>query len=60
MGYTTVRLPASLTNRADDLVGTRGYRSRAEIVTDALRRFLDREEARAGALVEASADKVPA
>ena len=46
MTYARVSLPKPLINDIDDIVnrGYRGYRSRAEVITDAIRRFLDEIE----------------
>jgi Arc/MetJ-type ribon-helix-helix transcriptional regulator len=40
--YTTIKVPNDLILIADRLIGTRGYKSRGEIVKDALRDFLDK------------------
>lgn len=40
--HNTVRLPESLTNDMDKLIGTRGFTSRAEIAKQAIRDYLDR------------------
>lgn len=40
-GYGTVRIPVELDNEIIALIGTRGFRSKAEIVKEALRLFLD-------------------
>jgi len=39
-GYTTIKIPLELTKELDFLIGTRGFRSRAEIVKEALRHLL--------------------
>ena len=39
--YVTVRLPKELVNEIDEIVGTRGYKSRAEFVKEAIRKKLD-------------------
>jgi metal-responsive CopG/Arc/MetJ family transcriptional regulator len=41
--YTTVRLPKALLKQVDDVVknGDWGYSSRAELVKEAIRRFLE-------------------
>ncbi len=43
MSYQGVNLPKPLLKEVDDVVkrGYRGYRSRAEFVADAIRRYLD-------------------
>lgn len=39
--YTTVKIPSELAARLDAYASDLGYRSRAEIVNDAIRRFID-------------------
>jgi len=39
--YIYVPLPRELVEEVDQLIGTMGYRSRAEIVKDAIRRLVD-------------------
>ena len=39
--YATVKIPFELATKLDALVSDMGYRSRAEIVNDAIRRFID-------------------
>ena len=39
--YATVKIPVELSSRLDEYVAKLGYRSRAEIVNDAIRRFID-------------------
>jgi metal-responsive CopG/Arc/MetJ family transcriptional regulator len=39
--YVTVKIPSELASKLDSLVQTMGYHSRAEIVNDAVRRFID-------------------
>lgn len=39
--YATVRIPSELTTKLDDLLSDLGYRSRAEVVNDAIRRYID-------------------
>lgn len=39
--YNTVKIPAELATKLDELVSDLGYHSRAEIVNDAIRRFID-------------------
>jgi len=39
--YATVKIPQDLATRLDEFVSDMGYRSRAEIVNDAIRRFID-------------------
>jgi metal-responsive CopG/Arc/MetJ family transcriptional regulator len=46
--YTTVKIPQELALKLDSYVADLGYRSRAEIVNDAIRRFID-ERKRLGA-----------
>ncbi len=40
-GYVTVKIPAELAAKLDELEKELGYHSRAEIVNDAVRRFID-------------------
>jgi len=39
--YATVKIPSELAEKLDRFVSDMGYRSRAEIVNDAIRRFID-------------------
>ena len=39
--YATVKIPQELAATLDEFVANMGYRSRAEIVNDAIRRFID-------------------
>lgn len=39
--YTTVKIPSELANKIDILISDHGYHSRAEVVNDAIRRFID-------------------
>jgi metal-responsive CopG/Arc/MetJ family transcriptional regulator len=39
--YATVKIPFELAEKLDKFVTDMGYRSRAEIVNDAIRRFID-------------------
>jgi len=39
--YATVKIPQELASKLDEFVVDMGYRSRAEIVNDAIRRFID-------------------
>jgi len=39
--YATVKIPQELASKLDAFVADLGYRSRAEIVNDAIRRFID-------------------
>jgi metal-responsive CopG/Arc/MetJ family transcriptional regulator len=39
--YATVKIPKDLAATLDEFVANMGYRSRAEIVNDAIRRFID-------------------
>ncbi len=39
--HETVRLPKSLLEETDQLIGKRGFGSRAEVVKQALREYLD-------------------
>lgn len=39
--YTSVNIPEGLTKELDKLAKVEAYRSRAEVVSDAIRRFLD-------------------
>lgn len=43
MSYNTIRLPEPLITEIDSLIKTqyRGYRSRAEFIAEAVRRYLD-------------------
>ena len=45
--YTTVKIPTELAAKLDAFASDLGYRSRAEIVNDAIRRFID-ERSRLG------------
>jgi len=38
--YVTIRLPRDLVDEIDQLVGKLGYRSRSEVVKEAVRRLL--------------------
>ena len=38
--YTTVRIPKELANEIDDIIGTKGFRTRVEVTKEALRQFL--------------------
>jgi Arc/MetJ-type ribon-helix-helix transcriptional regulator len=40
--HNTVRLPEELTDEMDKLIGTHGFRSRAEIAKEAIRAFLEK------------------
>ncbi|MDG6997886.1 MAG: ribbon-helix-helix protein, CopG family [Nitrososphaerota archaeon] len=48
--YVTVKIPSELAEILDDLASEMGYRSRAEIVNDSIRRFID--DHRAGELAK--------
>ena len=39
--YATVKIPQELATKLDEFASEMGYRSRAEIVNDAIRRFID-------------------
>jgi metal-responsive CopG/Arc/MetJ family transcriptional regulator len=39
--YTTVKIPTDLAKKLDDAAKNLGYTSRAEIVNDAIRRFIE-------------------
>jgi metal-responsive CopG/Arc/MetJ family transcriptional regulator len=39
--YTTVKIPSELAAKLDAYTSELGYRSRAEIVNDAIRRFIE-------------------
>jgi metal-responsive CopG/Arc/MetJ family transcriptional regulator len=39
--YTTVKIPSELAAKLDEFAADMGYRSRAEIVNDAIRRFIE-------------------
>jgi len=39
--YATVKIPVELAGILDEISSKFGYRSRAEIVNDAIRRFID-------------------
>ncbi|NLB77216.1 MAG: ribbon-helix-helix protein, CopG family [Crenarchaeota archaeon] len=41
-----IRLPAELALEMDKLIGTRGFRSRAEVAKTAIREFLEKYPAR--------------
>lgn len=40
--YTTIKLPNELVAEIDKLVGKQGFRSRTEVVKEALRRYFER------------------
>jgi metal-responsive CopG/Arc/MetJ family transcriptional regulator len=39
--YATVKIPTELSGKLDSLIPELGYHSRAEIVNDAIRRFIE-------------------
>ena len=39
--YATVRIPSELAGKLDLMLSDLGYRSRAEVVNDAIRRYID-------------------
>ena len=39
--YTTIKIPRELANRLDNITKNLGYASRAEKVSDAIRRFIE-------------------
>jgi metal-responsive CopG/Arc/MetJ family transcriptional regulator len=39
--YTTVKIPTDLAKKLDEVAKNLGYTSRAEIVNDAIRRFIE-------------------
>ena len=39
--YTTIKIPSELAAKLDLLISEQGYHSRAEVVNDAIRRFID-------------------
>ena len=39
--YATVKIPSELAGKLDNLNSDHGYHSRAEVVNDAIRRFID-------------------
>ena len=41
--YATVKIPIELASKLDELSEDLGYRSRAEIVKDAVRRFIENQ-----------------
>jgi metal-responsive CopG/Arc/MetJ family transcriptional regulator len=43
--YTTIRIPKHLSKQIDFLIGKFGFTSRAEIVKQAIRNFLEKYEA---------------
>lgn len=45
--YISVSLPEELIEEIDSLVGKMGYRSRPDIISDALRRFFEEMRGRA-------------
>ncbi len=53
--YATVKIPFELASQLDELVKSLGYRSRAEIVNDAIRRFMEARKK----LDEAGEEKIP-
>ena len=42
--YATVKIPIELARALETITSEGGYRSRAEIVNDAIRRFLERQK----------------
>jgi len=43
--YVCVKIPKNLADLVDKCIGTRGFSSRADVVNEAIRRFLENEEA---------------
>jgi len=41
--YVTIKLPKSLVEHVDKMIGKKGYTSRAEVVKEALRQLLKHE-----------------
>ena len=39
--YATVKIPAELAQKLDSMITDQGYHSRAEVVNDAIRRFIE-------------------
>ncbi len=50
--YATVKIPQELAKTLDEFAADMGYRSRAEIVNDAIRRFIDERKRLDHSLVE--------
>lgn len=42
--HVTLKIPQELITEIDKLVGTRGYRSRAEIAKQAIREYIDKQK----------------
>ena len=40
--FITVSIPAELVQEIDEVVGSRGYRSRPDVIKDAVRRHLEK------------------
>ena len=56
--YATVKIPEELASKLDEYATDLGYRSRAEIVNDAIRRFIDeRKKLNTYALIEKGKQK---
>jgi metal-responsive CopG/Arc/MetJ family transcriptional regulator len=56
--YATVKIPQELATKLDDFAVDLGYRSRAEIVNDAIRRFIDERKRLANASAETQIGEV--
>jgi metal-responsive CopG/Arc/MetJ family transcriptional regulator len=55
--YATVKIPLELAAKLDKFVADMGYRSRAEIVNDAIRRFIDDQKRLNGSAAEPEESK---
>jgi len=42
--FTSVSIPSEIAEKIDKLIGVEGYRSRADVVNDAVRRLLEKLE----------------
>lgn len=42
--WITVKIPIDMANQADALIGKHGYKSRSDVVVDALRDFMDKRK----------------
>ena len=57
--YATVKIPLDLATKLDKFVADMGYRSRAEIVNDAIRRFIDDQKRLNSSVAESDRSKTP-
>jgi len=54
--YATVKIPQELADKLDEFAADMGYRSRAEIVNDAIRRFIDERKRLSSSIEEKQKD----